>query len=43
VEVMVSDVALAGALSGLACLGNAFGWMWLAKMYVMPYFIVNHW
>ncbi len=43
VEVVVSDLALAGVLSALAYLGNAYGWLWLVKMYAIPYFIVNHW
>ncbi len=43
IEVAISDVALAAVLSGLGWLGQAYGWMWLTKMYIIPYFIVNHW
>ncbi len=43
VEVVVSDLALAAVLSGLGWLGTSFGWLWLVKMYVVPYLIVNHW
>lgn len=42
-EVAVSDAALVGVLYGLGALAKSFGWPWLIKTYVVPYFIVNHW
>lgn len=43
VEVAVSDLGLAAVLSGLAWLGNTYGWLWLVKMYIIPYLWVNNW
>jgi omega-6 fatty acid desaturase (delta-12 desaturase) len=42
-EVAVSDAALAAVLYGLYGLANAYGWAWLAKVYIVPYLIVNFW
>lgn len=39
--IVMSDVFLAAALYGLYSVGAAYGFVWLLKMYVVPYFIVN--
>lgn len=43
VEVAVSDAALAVVGYGLYSLAQSFGWVWLTKVYVVPYLIVNFW
>lgn len=30
-------------LYGLYQVAQSFGWLWLVKVYVMPYLVVNHW
>jgi len=42
-DVMMSDAALFAVVGGLAYLGVNFGWMWLAKVYFVPYLVVNMW
>ncbi len=42
-EIVVSDVALAVVMCGLYVAGEAMGWVWMAKTYVVPYLIVNFW
>ncbi|KAL6753156.1 microsomal delta-12 fatty acid desaturase [Haematococcus lacustris] len=43
VEVLYSDIALGLVLTGLGLLWKTFGFMWLLKMYIIPYLVVNHW
>ncbi|GFH18600.1 fatty acid desaturase, delta-12 [Haematococcus lacustris] len=43
VEVLYSDIALGLVLTGLGMLWKTFGFMWLLKMYIIPYLVVNHW
>ena len=42
-EIAVSDAALAVVVYGLYTVGEAMGWGWLARTYVVPYLIVNFW
>lgn len=42
-EVVVSDMALLAGLTGLAAVSRTFGFMWLLKVYIIPYLVVNHW
>ncbi|KAF5831839.1 fatty acid desaturase, delta-12 [Dunaliella salina] len=42
-EVAISDAALAVVIAGLVGIAKLYGVGWLVKMYVVPYFIVNHW
>jgi len=35
--------ALAVVIAGLVGVGRLYGLGWLAKMYIVPYFVVNHW
>jgi len=42
-EVVISDLALGVVLWGLYGLTQTFGWPWLIKTYIMPYFVVNFW
>lgn len=41
--IVLSDVALVAWFALLYVLGAANGWMWLTKVYVMPYLQVNMW
>jgi omega-6 fatty acid desaturase / acyl-lipid omega-6 desaturase (Delta-12 desaturase) len=41
--VIVSDLALAVMVYGLYLVSNAYGFAFLFKMYLVPYFIVNFW
>lgn len=43
VEVLISDIALAAVMYGLALLGRSFGWGWLVCTYGIPLLIVNGW
>ena len=43
VEIVVSDAALALVTYGLYLAGEAMGWGWMAKTYIVPYLIVNFW
>jgi omega-6 fatty acid desaturase (delta-12 desaturase) len=43
VEILVSDVALGAVVYGLYAAGEAWGWSWLCRTYVVPYLIVNFW
>mmetsp|Transcript_9899 Transcript_9899/g.24739 ORF Transcript_9899/g.24739 Transcript_9899/m.24739 type:complete len:375 (-) Transcript_9899:396-1520(-) len=43
IEVVYSDLGVAAMLTGLGMLGKAYGFVWLLKMYIIPYLIVNHW
>lgn len=40
---MYSDIGIALMLTGLGYLWKLFGFAWLAKMYIVPLFWVNHW
>jgi len=42
-EVLLSDLGLAAVLVGLFFLGESFGFVWLVKLYVIPYLYVNFW
>lgn len=42
-EIVVSDAALAVVMYGLYLAGEAMGWAWLARVYIVPYLIVNFW
>lgn len=42
-SVVLSDVALLAVICGLYLLGSTYGWLWLLKVYVVPYLIVNAW
>lgn len=42
-EILISDCALGLMFSGLFSLAKTFGWLWLAKVYIVPYLIVNMW
>ncbi|EIE22398.1 delta12 fatty acid desaturase [Coccomyxa subellipsoidea C-169] len=42
-EILISDIALGLAFAGLSWLGSTFGWLWLLKVYVAPYLVVNAW
>ena len=39
----ISDLALVAVMGGLYSLAQSFGWLWLVKVYIVPYLIVNHW
>ncbi|KAH8900946.1 oleate delta-12 desaturase [Thozetella sp. PMI_491] len=41
--ILVSDVGLAVAISGLVYLGRTFGWYNMLVWYFLPYLWVNHW
>ncbi|GAB4823433.1 hypothetical protein N2152v2_010479 [Parachlorella kessleri] len=43
VEIVISDIALAAVVYGLAQLGNAYGWGWLFCIYGVPQMIANGW
>ncbi|CAL8468635.1 g8175 [Coccomyxa elongata] len=42
-EILISDLALGLAAAGLCWLGSTYGWLWLVKVYVVPYLWVNAW
>lgn len=42
-EVAISDLALVAVMGGLYSLAQSFGWLWLLKVYIIPYLVVNHW
>jgi len=42
-EIVISDAALIAVVGGLTGLAQSFGWLWLLKVYVVPYLIVNSW
>ena len=42
-EIVISDLALAAVVYGLAQLGNAYGWGWLFCIYGVPQMIANGW
>jgi len=35
--------ALVLVVAGLTGLAKLYGFGWLVKMYIVPYFVVNHW
>lgn len=41
--IVLSDVFLGVTLYGLYQVGLAYGFVWLTKMYIVPYFFVNFW
>lgn len=43
IEVFLSDIGLLGMLATLGYLGNTMGWLWVVRVYLIPYLIVNHW
>lgn len=43
IEIVYSDIGIALMLTGLGYLWKLFGFAWLAKMYIVPLFWVNHW
>ncbi|PNW70229.1 hypothetical protein CHLRE_17g711150v5 [Chlamydomonas reinhardtii] len=43
IEVLVSDIALAVVVAGLAAISRTWGFMFLLKTYLIPYLVVNHW
>jgi omega-6 fatty acid desaturase (delta-12 desaturase) len=43
VEILISDMALITVVGGLGGLAHSFGWLWLLKVYIIPYLIVNNW
>ena len=43
VEILLSDLGLLGVLSVLGYLGTTHGWLWLTRVYIVPYLVVNHW
>jgi omega-6 fatty acid desaturase (delta-12 desaturase) len=42
-EVVISDCALIAVLGVLSSLGQTMGFVWLLKVYIIPYLVVNHW
>lgn len=42
-QVAVSDLALVAVMGGLYSLAQSCGWLWLLKVYIIPYLVVNHW
>jgi omega-6 fatty acid desaturase (delta-12 desaturase) len=42
-DVIISDLALVAVFAGLGYAGHTQGWMWLVKVYVIPYLFVNMW
>lgn len=40
---LLSDLGLLGMLSVLGYLGHTQGWLWLTRVYLIPYLVVNHW
>ena len=43
VEIVVSDAALALVMYVLYMTGEAMGWGWMVRTYIVPYLIVNCW
>lgn len=43
VEIVVSDAALALVMYVLYMTGEAMGWGWMVRTYIVPYLIVNFW
>jgi len=42
-EIAISDAALIAVIWGLITAGQTWGWVWLAKSYIVPYLVVNFW
>eukprot|EP00210_Caulerpa_lentillifera_P000848 g821.t1 len=42
-EVFLSDLGLAGVITGLSVIGHYFGFAYVFKCYIIPYFIVHFW
>jgi len=36
-------LALVAVMGGLYSLAQTCGWLWLLKVYIIPYLVVNHW
>jgi omega-6 fatty acid desaturase (delta-12 desaturase) len=42
-DVVISDIVLLAVVSGLGLIGWTHGFVWLTKVYVIPYLFVNMW
>lgn len=42
-DIILSDIALVSVIAGLFVAGQVWGSMWMIKVYVIPYLVVNFW
>jgi len=42
-EVLISDAGMIAVISGLTMLAQSYGWLWLLKVYIIPYLVVDYW